>query len=136
VAFSCKRRGFCLGCVARRMAETAAHLVDHVIPRVPVRQWVLSFPIPLRLLFATHPQLLAPLLRIVHRVIATFLIQQAGLKRTEAHTGYLRSRSGQMAHLTHAVAADKEDADRLTQFLRALVFERQQQLPPGSADDD
>jgi putative transposase len=54
---------------------------------VPVRQWVLSFPIPLRLLFATHPQLLAPVLQIVHRVIATFLIKQAGLKRTEAHTG-------------------------------------------------
>ncbi len=35
VAFSCKRRGFCLACGARRMAETAAHLVDHVIPRVP-----------------------------------------------------------------------------------------------------
>jgi hypothetical protein len=30
------------------MAETAAWLVDRVIPRVPVRQWVLSFPIPLR----------------------------------------------------------------------------------------
>jgi predicted AAA+ superfamily ATPase len=29
-------------CGARRMAETAAHLVDHVIPPVPVRQWVLS----------------------------------------------------------------------------------------------
>ena len=78
VAFSCKRRGFCPSCGARRMAETAAHLVDHVIPRVPVRQWVLSFPIPLRLLFATHPELLAPVLQIVHRVIATFLIQQAG----------------------------------------------------------
>jgi hypothetical protein len=42
------------------MAETAAHLVEHVIPRVPVRQWVLVFPIPLRLLFAAHPELLAP----------------------------------------------------------------------------
>ena len=30
------------------MAQTAAHLVDHVIPRVPVRQWVLSLPIPAR----------------------------------------------------------------------------------------
>jgi hypothetical protein len=69
VAFSCKRRGFCPSCGARRMAETAAYLVDHVIPRVPVRQWVLSFPIPLRLLFATDPELLAPVLRIVHRVI-------------------------------------------------------------------
>ncbi|MBA2590763.1 MAG: hypothetical protein M3495_21010 [Pseudomonadota bacterium] len=55
--------------------------------RVPVRQWVLSFPIPLRLLFATHPDLLVPVLQIVHRIIATFLIQQTGLQRTEAHTG-------------------------------------------------
>jgi hypothetical protein len=101
VAFSCKRRGFCPSCGARRMAETAANLVDHVIPRVPVRQWVLSFPIPLRLLLATHPQLLAPVLQIVHRVIATFLIQQAGLQRTEAHTGAvtLIQRFGSAANL-------------------------------------
>jgi hypothetical protein len=46
VAFSCKRRGFCPSCGARRMSQTAAHLVDHVIPHVPVRQWVLSLPIP------------------------------------------------------------------------------------------
>ena len=56
------------------MAETAAHLVDHVIPRVPVRQWVLSFPIPLRILLAAHPELLSALLQIIHRVIASFLI--------------------------------------------------------------
>ena len=31
-------------CNARRMVETAAHLADHVIPRLPVRQWVLSVP--------------------------------------------------------------------------------------------
>jgi hypothetical protein len=55
VAFSCKRRGLCPACGTRRMAETAAYLVDHVIPRVPVRQWVLSFPIPLRSLFAIYP---------------------------------------------------------------------------------
>jgi hypothetical protein len=66
------------------MAERAAHLIDHVIPRVPVRQW--SFPIPLRCLFAAHPELLAPALRIVHRVIATFLIQQAGLKNAPKPT--------------------------------------------------
>jgi hypothetical protein len=34
------------------MAQTAAHLVDHVVPQVPVRQRVLSLPIPLRLLLA------------------------------------------------------------------------------------
>jgi len=30
VAFSCKGRGLCPSCNARGMAETAAHLVDHV----------------------------------------------------------------------------------------------------------
>lgn len=38
VAFSCKRRGFCPSCGARRMVESAAHLVDHVFPEAPVRQ--------------------------------------------------------------------------------------------------
>jgi hypothetical protein len=63
-AFSCKRRRFCPSCGARRMAETAAHLVDYVIARVPVRQWVLSFPIPLRTLLAAHPQLVSPVLQV------------------------------------------------------------------------
>ena len=27
---------------------------DQLIPRLPVRQWVLSFPIPLPILFAAH----------------------------------------------------------------------------------
>jgi hypothetical protein len=30
------------------MADTAAHLVDRVLPVVPVRQWVLTLPYPLR----------------------------------------------------------------------------------------
>jgi hypothetical protein len=40
------------------------------MPRVPVRQWVLSFPIPLRILLAAHPELLTPVLGIVHRASA------------------------------------------------------------------
>jgi hypothetical protein len=32
LAFSCKRRGFCPSCAGRRMAPTAAHLVERVIP--------------------------------------------------------------------------------------------------------
>ena len=54
VAFSCKRRGICPSCGARRMAESAAWLVDRIIPKGPVRQWVLSFPIPLPGI-ADHP---------------------------------------------------------------------------------
>ncbi len=55
VAFSCKRRGFCPSFGAKRMSETAASLVDHVIPSVPVCQWVLSPLIALRVLFAARP---------------------------------------------------------------------------------
>src|SRR6266853_1813422 len=36
-ALSCKGRGFCPSCTTRRMHDTAAHLVDRVIPQVPVR---------------------------------------------------------------------------------------------------
>lgn len=39
LAFNCKRRGFCHSCGARRMSQTAAHLVYRVILHVPVRQW-------------------------------------------------------------------------------------------------
>jgi hypothetical protein len=38
VTFSCKGRGVCPLCNTRRMVETAAHLVDHVFPRLPARQ--------------------------------------------------------------------------------------------------
>ena len=58
VAFSCKRRGFCPSCGARRMAESAAHLVDQVFPRKPLRQWVLSFPFQLRFLLARDPKVI------------------------------------------------------------------------------
>ena len=83
------------------VAETAAWLVDCVIPKVPVRQWVLSFPIPLRSLFAVHPELLTPVLQIIHRVIATHLIKQAGVKRSAAATGAvtLIQRFGSAANL-------------------------------------
>ncbi|MFH1807623.1 MAG: transposase zinc-binding domain-containing protein, partial [Pseudomonadota bacterium] len=48
VANSCKGRGFCPSCIGRRMNESAALLVEHVLPPVPVRQWVLTLPIELR----------------------------------------------------------------------------------------
>ena len=44
IAYSCKGRGVCPSCNTRRMVETAAHLADHLFPRLPVRQWVLSVP--------------------------------------------------------------------------------------------
>ena len=48
VAFSCKKRGWCPSCCAKRQTDAADYLVDDVLPLVPYRQMVLSFPIPLR----------------------------------------------------------------------------------------
>ncbi len=78
VAFSCKDRAFCPSCGARRMAESAALLVDDVFPEQPIRQWVLSFPYPLRFLFASRPAIMSKVLGIVYRVIATHLTKKAG----------------------------------------------------------
>ena len=72
VPFSCKGRGFCSSCGGRRMADTAAHLVDRVLPRVPVRQWVLSLPYTLRYHMAYDARLTSAILQIfVRRMFAS-----------------------------------------------------------------
>ena len=87
VAFSCKKRGFCPSCGARRMAETAALLADEVLPERPLRQWVLSLPYALRFLLATDPDSLTRVLGTVYRAISGFLLKKAGLTRATGHTG-------------------------------------------------
>lgn len=69
------------------MSQTAAHLVDHKTPHVPVRQWVLSLPIPLRLLLAAQPELVTAVLRGVQRVLTRHLLAQAGLAPDEGLGG-------------------------------------------------
>jgi hypothetical protein len=59
VPFPCKGRGFCPSCMGRRMAEGAALLVDHVLPAVGYRQWVLSFTGPMAVRLGYDRELLA-----------------------------------------------------------------------------
>jgi hypothetical protein len=66
---SCKDRGFCPSCMGRRMSDTAAHLVDRVLPDVRIRQWVLSLPIRVRLLCAFKPEALTAVVREFTRAI-------------------------------------------------------------------
>jgi len=87
LAFSCKKRGFCPSCGARRMTDSAALLVDDVLPHQPMRQWVLSFPFPLRFLFASQPIIMGKVLGIVYRTIATHMTRKAGYTKTTAQTG-------------------------------------------------
>jgi ribosomal protein S27E len=87
VANSCKRRGFCPSCGARRMADSAALLVDDVLPHQPMRQWVLSVPFPYRFLFASNPKVMSRVLGIAYRTISTHLAHKAGFTKPMAYTG-------------------------------------------------
>jgi len=69
VPFSCKGRAWCPSCGGRRMTERAAHLVDAVLPWVPVRQWVLTVPYRLRYQMAWNHGLSRAVLRVYTRVL-------------------------------------------------------------------
>ena len=69
------------------MADSAALLVDDILPHKPMRQWVLSVPFPLRFLFARQPAVMGKVLGIVYRAIATHLTRTAGYTKASAQAG-------------------------------------------------
>ena len=87
VPFSCKGRGFCPCCGGRRMAERAAHLVDEVFPRAPVRQWVLSLPYALRYRLAYDHELCRAVLKVYVRALLGFHRRRARRLGVEAGQG-------------------------------------------------
>jgi hypothetical protein len=74
------------------MADTAAHLVDRVLPEVPTRQWVLTLPYPLRYGCAWNARLTSEVLRAFLR--ALFADQR---RRARQHHGV---RSGHCGAVT------------------------------------
>jgi hypothetical protein len=79
LAFSCKRRGFCPSCGARKMAEEAAFLTDWVLPdAVGYRQFVLTFPMPLRFWMARNGSLLGQMYRIFSAEVRRFVEGRSG----------------------------------------------------------
>jgi hypothetical protein len=68
------------------MAESAALLVDDVLQGYPVRQWVLSLPIALRLLLKRYPSKLSTVMQIIHRAISTHIVNKAGFINKQAKT--------------------------------------------------
>ena len=54
------------------MHDTAAHLVDRVVPCVPMRQWVVTFPRRVRYHLAADPRLASEALREMLREIFAF----------------------------------------------------------------
>jgi len=69
------------------MADSAALLVDDILPHQTMRQWVLSVPFPLRFLFASNPDVMGRVLDIVYRTIATHLTHKGGFAKPMAQTG-------------------------------------------------
>ncbi len=78
LAFSCKGRGICPSCNARRMVETAAHLVDHVFPAEAVRQWVVTFPKRLRYYLLHDSKLFNRVVQIVQSEIQRVYERETG----------------------------------------------------------
>ncbi len=92
VAFSCKQRGFCPSCLGRRMADTAVHLEQSVLPRVPIRHWICSLPWGLRALLGYDRKLCAEVVSAfmaeVDRSLCWRAKRELGLASVaDAHTG-------------------------------------------------
>ena len=81
------------------MAQTAAHLVDHVIPPVPVRQWVISVPKRLRGFLADRPAAVAALTRIFIEEIERLLGAAAGVTSDACAPAAARPRLGAVSFL-------------------------------------
>jgi hypothetical protein len=129
--FSCKRRGFCPSCAARRMAQTAAHLVTCVIPWVPTRQWVVSVPIPLRYWMAVSQDLTAKVHTIIRTTIGQYYVNravQSSVERPQVHPGSVTfiQRFGSALQLNlhfhliflEGVYLDRTDQGRTPRFLQ------------------
>ena len=109
------------------MSQTAAHLVGHVNTHVPVRQWILSLPIPLRVLLAAQPELVTPVLQVVQRLVERHLLDHTGLKSDEGQGGVvtLIQRFGSAANLNihlHCLVLDgvyRCDGDGAPSFVEA-----------------
>ena len=143
------------------MAETAAHLADHVFPPLPVRQWVLSVPKRLRYFLQRDPEALSAVLHILLRVIEGRLRQRSRSARgrlgavsfvqrfgaaLNAHVHFhccvidgvfALGEDGQV-HFAEAGALTPEDLAAVQQQVRARVlrwFARAGTLDPADARD-
>jgi hypothetical protein len=102
VAFSCKGRGVCPSCNAKRAHVTAAHLVEPVLPHVPYRQWTLSFPHRVRWVLLKDAGLLSDILTVFLR--AVFALQRRRAQRQGPRGG----RPGAVCHERRTAASPGE----------------------------
>jgi hypothetical protein len=100
VAWSCKGRAFCPSCGGRRTNAGALTLVDHVLPEVPLRQFVVTVPFPLRFPLAFDGELLSQVVRLFIDTVAGGVSQ----RYARPHAGRDRTQGGR--------ARDRRDHNR------------------------
>src|SRR2546426_6861046 len=109
---SCKGRSVCPSCCGRRMADTAAHLVDRVFPHVPARQWVLSLPFALRYRLAYDAEMVTAVLGVFIRALFGLYRRMArdyGIDQSQCGAVTFAQRFGSAANLHlhfHVIAMD------------------------------
>lgn len=133
--FSCKGRALCPSCGGKRMTELAAHLVDRIIPVVPVRQWVLSLPHRLRYRLGYDHELCCAVLRVFARALL-------GHYRTRARErGITGGHSGTVTFIQRFGGALNLNIHFHTLVLDGVFFQNAKgelhfkKLPPPSDDE-
>lgn len=119
----CKRRGGCPSCAGRRMAQTAAHLVECVIPWVPTRQGVVSGPLPWRYWTAPSKDLMTQVHTMIRPTIAPYYVHQAvkrGIERQKVQpgSGTFIQRCGGAINLNVHSHVDRTDQGRTPRLVK------------------
>ena len=117
------------------MADCASHLVDHVLPVAPYRQWTLSLPYDVRLRIGYDKKRVGDVLALFLRTVFSWQrlqARRAGIEKPLTGTVTLCQRYGSILQFTphfHSWLPDgvfSQDGDGGVQFHR---------LPPPSDDD-
>jgi hypothetical protein len=121
------------------MAQTAAHLVERVIPWVPTRQWVVSVPVPVRYWMAASQELTAQVHTIIRTAIGQYYMNKAvtrGCERADIQPGSVTfiQRFGSAINLNlhfHCVFLEGVYLDRTDQSFKPRFVKAE---PPSDTD--
>ena len=158
VAFSCKKRGFCPHCDAKRAAIIMADASDRLLPQVGYRQYVLTIPKRLRWFVNQDARLPGEISRILAREIELFLRRRAaGAAAAQLHFIQRAGRSLNLHPHVHAVVSEgrfssepgllgpklkfhpaappsERDIELMAESLRRKIFRRLRRLGAIPAD--
>jgi len=81
LTLSCKQRGICPSCDAKRAATFAAFLKDELLESVGHTLWTLTIPKMLRNTFMHHRELLRDLSRLAYETIKELMIEPSATRR-------------------------------------------------------